>query len=352
MPTAPPVEITIQGRVTGPEDEPLPETSVDFYPRDPSLNPWTHSTSGWTDSTGTYSVSLSTGTYEVRIDPRAGGLLTHIGRVTFTRFSKRYDHAFHGYRVSGTLRDPSGGVVDSGTVAAISLSADPPRHAVAHVDDGTYSLVLPEGPYEFEARGHHWSGLPPLRKSTVSVRSDTTVDMDFTGIEVTGTVLGQDGVPLEEVVVEAAGGSIPVQKRTGPDGRYRLWVEPGIYFFRFWPWYGGIVPRTTDAMEISGPTHVDGDLSGVEWTGTVLWRSALEPVAEAWVTGYVVDSDPWLGASDQTDASGVFRLILEPNRRYNMRVSHENALPFELPGTERVHADTTFEILLDPAPGP
>ncbi|HEU5310080.1 MAG TPA: hypothetical protein VFV24_01380, partial [Candidatus Eisenbacteria bacterium] len=62
MPTAPPVEITIEGYVTGPEGEPLPETSVDFYPKDPSLSPWYNSTVGWTDSTGTYSVRLSTGT--------------------------------------------------------------------------------------------------------------------------------------------------------------------------------------------------------------------------------------------------------------------------------------------------
>ena len=352
MPTAPSVEITIEGRVTGPEGEPLPETSVDFYPKDSSLSPWYNSTVGWTDSTGTYSVHLSTGTYEVRIDPRAGGLLTHVDRVTFTRFSKRYDYAFHGYRVSGTLRDPDGGVVDSGTVAAISLSADPPRHALAHVGDGTYSLVLPEGPYDFEARGHYWSGLPPLRKATVNVRSDTTVDMDFTGIEVSGTVLGQGGVPLEDIVVQATGGSIPVQKRSGSDGHYRLWVEPGIYFFRFAPWYGGIVPRTTDAMEISAPIQLDADLSGVEWTGTVLWRSSGEPVPDAWATVEAVNSDPWLGASDQTDAAGSFRLILEPNRRYNLFVRRDDASAFVLHGTERVHTDTTFEILLDPAPEP
>jgi len=350
MPTAPPVEITIQGRITGPEGEPMPDTSVDFYPRDPTLTPWDNSTFGWTDSTGTYSVRLSTGTYEVRIDPGAGGFLTHIDQVRFTRSSKRYDHAFRGYKVSGAVRDPSGGVVDSGAVAARFLYSQPTRYAQTRVVNGAYSLVLPEGLYDFDAVGHHWSGVPPLRLSTVSVRNDTIINLDFAGIEVSGTVLGRDGAPLDEIVVEAVETSrLWLRTQTGPDGRYRIWVRPGTYTFRFWR--GGIVPRTTGPIEVTAPIQVDGDLSGPEWTGTVLWRSTREPVPGAWARAEAVTADPPTGASSETDVSGTFRVILEPNRRYDLRVRHDNAATFEVENI-RAQTDTTFEILLDPAPGP
>lgn len=94
MPTPPPIEITISGRILGPDGSALPGVSVVFYP----LEPGQYLETQETDSRGTYTVRLWTGTYRVRIDPRVHDLPDHEENVTFTRRSTRYDHSFTGIR--------------------------------------------------------------------------------------------------------------------------------------------------------------------------------------------------------------------------------------------------------------
>jgi hypothetical protein len=349
MPTAPPVEITVTGLITGPEGAPMPAVLV-FRPRGAPGDDLVHAR---TDSSGAYSVRLFPGTYEVWIEPSAEGLLRHVEAVAFRRTSTRFDHSFSGHQLTGTVRDPEGSVVDSGRVAVEILTPSPYTIGVTELKDGTYSFTVSTGTYSLHATaGNSWSGFPRGLVSPVGVRADTTVDIDLAGLQVSGAVAGPDAAPMEAVAVEAHGPSY-VQTQSGADGRYRLWVHPGSYRFKFWPLDSfHIAPRWTDPVQVQGPSTLDFDLAGVQWSGKVVWRATGGPVPYAWVVAFEGAAEyEGGGAGWRTDAGGTFRLILAPGKTYSLRV-YSGGVREIVMGGFTAGTDTTFEILADPISGP
>jgi hypothetical protein len=349
MPTAPPAEITVTGLITGPEGVPMPAVLV-FRPRGAPGDDNVHAR---TDSSGAYTVRLFPGTYEVWIEPSAEGYLRHVEAVAFRRTSARFDHSFSGHHLTGTVRDPEGSVVDSGRVVLEILTPTPYTIGMTELQDGTYSFTVSTGTYSLHATaGNGWAGFPHGLVSPVGVRADTTVDIDLTGLQVSGTAIGPDANPMDAVAVEAHGPS-DVQAQSGMDGRYRLWVHPGSYRFKFWPRDSvHIAPRWTEPVEVQEPSILDLDLAGVQWSGRVVWRATGGPVPFGWVVAHLEGAEyDWQGAGWQTDAGGTFRLVLAPGKTYSL-YAYSGGMREVVLGDFTAGTDTTFEILADPISGP
>lgn len=347
VPTALRSKITVVGRVTVSPSKPLPGTTL-FFTGEPALKNHAYAIA---DSSGAYSVRLISGTYDVEIDPPIGlGLLAHTEQVTVSDNHARVDFTFGGYRVTGRVVAPNGTLVDSGRVAATLLSAPGHSQAMSLLKQGSYSLLLPAGGYSFHAgAANHWSGFYPGRQESVLIDADTTIDFWLDGISVSGKVLGPDGLPMKDVGVEARAARHSVQNRTATDGNYQLYIPSGSY--RLWfrpphPFF--IMPRVVGPMTITEPTSIDGDLSGIEWAGTIRRIGTNEPVPGITVLVKMIEGDDQ-GAAILTGPQGDFRFILEADRRYDLS-THD---PERRETVARVHGvtattDTTLEILIAP----
>ncbi len=349
VPTALRSKITVVGRVTVSPSKPLPGTTLFFTSREPGLNDHAYAIA---DSSGTYSVRLISGTYEVEIEPTIeNGLLAHSERATVSDIRTRVDFTFSGYHITGRVVAPNGALVDSARITA-SLIAPRYSRATSLLKRGSYSLLLPAGRYSFYAvAANYWSGFSPGRKESVSVTADTTIDFQLDGIQISGRVLGPDGLPMRDVAVMARGANYnyTVQKRTTTDGNYQLFVPPGSY--RLWfrpphPFF--IMPRVVGPMTITEPTSVDCNLSGIEWAGTIRRIGTNEPVPGITVLVKMIEGDDQ-GAAILTGPQGDFRFILEADRRYDL-ATHD---PENRETVVKVHGvtattDTTLEILIAP----
>jgi hypothetical protein len=211
---------------------------------------------------------------------------------------------------------------------------------------GSYSLLLPAGAYSLYADdADYLSGLPPRFIAGVPITADTTIDIELTGIEVSGRVSGPDGLPMDSVRVRA---EYVVQNLTKSDGSYRLYVPPGPY--RIWfqpphPFY--IFPRVTAPMTISAPVSIDSDLSGVEWTGTVRRLGTREPLSGIRLLVTQVGDEVGRSAAISSGTQGEFRFILERYRSYDLQTNTlgTSGWTTSLQGVAAT-ADTTFEVLI------
>ena len=346
MPTAPRTEITVVGSVAGPSGEPLPGIVLSFASSEPRIEDFGSAITG---SDGAYSVRLISGTYRVQIDPPIEyGFMARTELVTVSDRHNRVDFAFLGHRVTGSVVDPNGNLLDNGGVSA-QLKPPGQGYAASWLKQGSYSLLLPAGTYLFHAgAADYWSGFSPERRESVQIAADTTIDFHLGGILVSGKVLGPDGPPMEGVAVEARGENGYVQNRTAIDGGYRLYVPSGPY--RLWfrpphPFY--IIPRIVGPLTITAPISIDGDLSGIEWSGTVRRLGTNEPAPGISIAARMVDDDDQRAAAIRTGLQGEFRFVLEADRRYDLTTydpeSGEQAV--RLHGVAAT-ADTTLEILI------
>jgi hypothetical protein len=348
MPTAPRTEINVVGHVVGPSGEPLPRTALAFRPGERAL---LESGFAITDASGSFSVRLLSGTYQVQIQPPIG-LMSRTERVTVSDRNCRVDFAFLGFRVTGTVVDPNGSLLDSGWVAAqqpgVGFASSPVRQ-------GSYSLFLPAGKYSFQAGSDdYWSGFSPMRQESVQIPADTTIHFRLNGILISGKVLGPDGLAMKNVGVHAEGiGQFAyARNRTTVDGGYRLYVPSGSYRLWFRPPHPAIIPRVVGPQTITVPTSIDVDLSGIEWSGTVRLFGTNEPAPGIIVLVRMIDDDD-RSAAIRTGAQGDFRFIVEADRRYDLSTYDEGRRE-EVVRVQGITAaaDTAFEILIPPPPAP
>ena len=341
-------KITVVGRVTVSPSKPLPGTSLFFTPGEPGLNDHGFAIA---DSSGTYSVRLISGTYDVEIGPTIGdGLLAHSERVTVSDNHARVDFTFRGCHVTGKVLAPNGALVDSGRVTAF-LIAPGRSTAVSLLRQGSYSLLLPGGRYSFYAgAANYWSGFSPERKESVSIAADTIIDFQLDGIQVSGRVRGPDGLPMRDVAVRAQGANYSIQNRTAADGSYRLYVPSGLYRLWFSPPYPFfIIPRVVGPLAVTVPTSIDEDLSGIEWTGSVRRSDTNEPAPGITVVVKVIEDGDERIAAIRTGPQGEFRFILEADRRYDLATSdpERRETVVRMQGVTAT-TDTTLRILIPP----
>jgi len=341
MPTAPRVPITVEGRISGPSGEPLEGAVIVFLSGEAVDTGWGVAE---TDSLGQYAVSLLTGSYAANVYPPDDyGAPAHYARVTFSNSHHRYDFSFQGFRVTGRVLAPTAAPIGSGYISA--YKQDPPHgSAYAPLRSGSYSLLLPAGVYSLHARdANSYSGLPARYVGGVPITADTTIDIDFTGIEVSGHVSGPEGLPMDSVRVRA---EYVVQNYTKPDGSYRLYVPTGTYRIWFLPPHAYILPRVTAPMTVSAPVTIESDFSGVEWTGTVRRLGTGVPLPEVHLFVRQVGDEVGRGASAVSGAQGEFRFILERDRSYDLQTyTPGSGWTTRLQGVAAT-ADTTLEILV------
>lgn len=350
MPTAPRTGVLVHGTITGPAGEPVERTLIAFTPQEEVLQ---DSTFDYTQTgpDGTYSMPLLPGEYELRIVPFGHPWLGYTNLVRVSNENDRFDYAFHGHQVTGRLLDPAGGVVTNGWVSA-RIEAPHPSSAVAHIEQGTFSLLLPSGSYALtgEVAGY-FSGIPSRTISGVPIQSDTTFDVLLTGVPVQGSVTGPDGAPMPLAEVEIW----PQRVLTNDAGAYRIFAEPGVHAIRcFPPEDRSEVLWRTVARNLTGPTTIDFDLRGIVWSGTVRFAGSLEPAEGHYVEALTLAPDNRV-AWWRVGPAGDFKVILEANRIYDLHVRSPysgDLDPPEYAARFRATADTTFDILIPPPPSP
>lgn len=349
MPTAPRTGIVVHGTITGPSGE-AEDAWIVFVPQESVLQDSTSESYTRSGSDGTYSLPLLPGDYELRIASASHG--EWLGYTNLVRVSgehDRFDYAFHGHRVTGRLIDPTGVLVTEGRVSA-RIESPHPSYASAGIEQGTFSLLLPSGSYDLTGEvADYYSGIPSRTITGIPIQSDTTFDLELTGVPVQGTVTGPDGAPMPLAEVEIW----PKRVLTNDSGGYRIFAEPGVHAIRCFPPDGQneILWRTV-ARNVTGPTTVDFDLRGIVWSGTVRFVGSLEPAERRYVEALTLPPDnryAWW----QVGPAGDFKVILEANRTYDLHVRSPYAGdldPPEYAARFRATADTTFDILIPPPP--
>lgn len=349
MPTAPPTLVTVHGTITGLNGEPVPNIYVRFLPIDVAL-PDSLGDSYWarTETSGSFSVQLLTGSYEIQVLPPNdhSGWLGYSNQIRVTRDHTLFDYAFHGFKVTGRLLDPEGVALTDGYVVA-KTEADHPSYAATNVTNGQFSLVLPAGRYTISGEAAHFAaGYTAASLISVPIEADTTFDIRLPGVPVTGTVVGPDGLPLDHAMVNGRSAFT----LTDANGAYRLYLTEGPHAILCDPQTAGILPRQV-VLPIQGPTTIDFDFRGVIWSGTVVTAGSNQPVAGCHVSLIMAGSgfDTYV----HTDEQGAFRFVVPPYALCELDAYlHAETWTQIFHGFYRASTDTTFAMVAPASPSP
>ena len=216
-----------------------------------------------TDAQGRFSIRLPVGIYEVWVGGGAdsGSMSLRASDVTVRPPRVRLDLHYAAFRVSGRMVGHGGTVIASGHVFVLSGT----NTANAEIRSGLFRLLLPADTYGIWATPDAaYSGFPRLRFDSVAVASDTTFDLSVDGNEVTGTVTGPGGMPLEGAFVSGYASTASAYSPTASDGTYRIYLPTREYAFRVSPGHGrdSIGVRDYPPILIDSPRTLDFDLSG------------------------------------------------------------------------------------------
>ena len=271
------------------------------------------------DSAGSFRVDLYPGTYGVRWDPSYSSNVYRDRESPERTVDVSTDHStlewiVDGIVVQGSVKDPSGATVDSFGVYAVNDRYD----AGTSTGSGHYELYLAPGTYTFVAYGRYGSGIPSQSFVQIPVQSDTTLDFQIEGVEITGTVRGPGSIPLVGATVQARGETNGTVALSNESGTYRMYLPQQNVRFRIFPAEAWILQQLTTNMAITGPTSIDFNLGATEWTGIVTRSDTGAPVSDATVTAVLVADAYDRQATTTTDALGQFRLALDPGREYDL----------------------------------
>ena len=362
MPTAPRPRVTISGQITDRDGPGIEGAYVSFFSLDPRDQPQetivivgaararsSHDFTTVTDGSGRYRLTLPAGPYEVFLSP-SGYPYATLPRVQVAQGSE-VNYRYDGVRISGDVTGPAGVALTNVDVWVYRYEPySDPVSAYSRISSGRYSFLVPPGTYALRAQTAGGVGLPRVEIPSLAIVRDTTVDLSLDGHAVTGTVTGQNGAPLDRILIRASNttASSEVTTFSKADGSYTMYLPTGVYHLRLSPWdLSYIASREFAPVSITGPATLDFDMSGVEWTGTVK-RSSDSTAISASVGAFEV-----MGVSSAyatTDGSGAFRLIVAPNTYYTLRVS--NSYLVTVVGVFATAADSTFDLYVDAPPLP
>jgi hypothetical protein len=253
--------------------------------------------------------------------------------------------------VTGRLLGPGGTPLDDGVVETERFypGAVKERSSLANQ---AYVLYLEAGTYDFVAiPAPAYPGIPAVRFRGIPIASDTTIDFPLEGHPVDGTVTGDLGAPLGDTSVSADGILAYAATRTGPDGRYRLYLPTGNYVVQVRPGFTNrnTLARRYGSVAVGAPSTLDFDLSGTRWTGTV--RSTMDgsPLASVDVSARELGTGFEAGAT--SGPSGNFLLVLRPYSTYDILLSSGivGVVQRTIVGVPAAN-DSTFDLYVEPAP--
>jgi hypothetical protein len=354
LPVKPAAIVEVSGTVTDSSGRPLADTYVIFYPTRYTLSEFYGSGFAITDTTGAYSLQLIAATWDVYYSLPTDVVFSggqRLSRVAISPEHPRVDLTIGGFRVEGRVMDPAGSGLDSGYVTANDHLR---THTRTRFRNGRFVLMLPGSVYDLVASSAAAEdGYPSRTVTGVPVHADTSFDIKLVGDPVTGFISGPGGAPLQGLLVTADGGDVIARARTGTDGRYTVYLPPGNYRFTCTPGPSDryIMERIFPPRNVAGPATIDFDLSGVEWSGTVRSSATLLPLEGVWVRASLFADLFERSAFIKTNAAGEFGLVLEPQREYRLEFFGLDVTDLTYPGILAT-ADSTFDVLLDPAPIP
>ncbi|WP_435020893.1 M56 family metallopeptidase [Tundrisphaera sp. TA3] len=212
--------------------------------------------------------------------------------------------------LAGVVIDPQGRPIEGVLADAYSWA---PGHEARTGSDGLFRIKVPvRGKTEirltkdgYEPR--EFIDQPTGRKGWVVAMGNSTY---FEGI-----VLAPDGSPVADAPIRADGGERRMAGggrlsncwtvgRSGPDGRYRLYVEPGVYEFELRVPGRGVARVPGQAISSDEARSLDLRLiPGVDFRARVVDDQTGEPVA-----GFVLPDRQSGGVAGTSDAAGLIRI--------------------------------------------
>jgi hypothetical protein len=342
MPVAPGTDSNVTGTILDREGQPVEGARLYFERR--TQGPHPNYASATTGADGSYSAELREGAYRVQIQPPYDRGFPYVLVESFEvpHGGGRFDYRYTGTLVSGSATGPGGEPMSTFQVGASAI--DFLSWVSTEGRNGTYSLLLNPGRYEFDAHPGYASGAPRYHFEATITEQDTVIDLDFSGSEITIHV-SLFGSPVPDVQVGAQGSDVTASSDTDIDGNARLYLPPGGYTITAATSAYGITGPERQYVDVQGAGTVPFDLSGVRWNATVRRRGDLQSVSQAEVYVYEIGGARWGGA--HTDQNGTFAMIVHPDWGHDIRV-----IP---PGSSQAYtvtgvassADSTFDLLID-----
>jgi hypothetical protein len=291
--------------------------------------------SATTNASGTYSLGVDAGTYDLVIDTPAGsGYSDDQVQNIVVSGNVRQDIVLiaesNFFQVSGTLTGHGGNPVANANVYLYSG----PRSFAAKTDaNGAYSLAIPAGTYLF--RFYHGTPYSPhapqgyyyCDKHNVAVSGDTVVDYALPVNRLSGKVLGEDGVAVGDAQIQLWGGYSATNEGCYGDHWVKTDASGAYTAFVFHQTGARVYPPTTapygniqESFAVSGDTQRDFTVPReVILSGTVTGYGG-EPVANQLVRVYRISNY----IHTYTDDQGAYSLGVPPGT-YNVEV-HRNAV--------------------------
>ena len=349
MPTAPGSSTNrVTGSILDRDGSPMGETRIYFEPRSAGLasplNPAT------TASDGTFSLEVREGTYRVYIQPPYNETYPPVSVESFQvpRGGTRFDYRYTGTLVSGVATGPQGDPMSVFHVGAnekngIGFNSTDGRN-------GSYSILLQPGTYDFYASPASGAGLPRFRFEATITEQDTTIDLDFSGSEITVHV-SLFGSPIPDVIVYAEGTSVSAYSATDIDGNARLYLPPAGYTISVESNVSGMTGPERRYVDVQGDGTVPFDLTGARWDVTVLRSGDHQPVSQAEVYVYEIGGSRY--GSSRTDQYGKFAMVVQPNWGHEIRIIPPGSFQAYTVTNVASAADSTFDLLVPiPVPAP
>jgi len=304
-----------------------------------------------TDTTGSYRTTLPEGVYEMylrsRFDASQSVPEIEMAGIRIQAPTTRFDYQYRGFPVTGHVFGPLGSALDSVWISVYDRETE--FYTRVLTGGQGYRLFLPKaGRYSGSVQpARRYSGIPSLFFTDLAVARDTILDFRLEGNAVTGTVSLGSTVPVEAYVY--ASGTRNAEARTESDGTFVIYLPTGHYDWHIDPIGGSdyIYPLYEAGPDVAGPATVDFDLSGTHWSGTVRDSASGAPIES-------VSVEAWLGSGERatnvTDATGRYELILRSYLRYNISLGPPNPSLRGIPVYGLLAAgDSTIDLYMAPA---
>ena len=220
-PTSAQQTVTLSGRVTDAAGQPVSGATVSLE------NP------GWvgqeTDTNGNYRLSVSPGTYRLRVRPPHGPFIGQkVEGVALSTNTTRNFVLEEGVTLSGRVTGPAG---QPASWAWLTVhTGDYQEIGFGQADaSGRYSLGLPVGTYQIDVYSNDF---PSKTLEGVEVAHDTVLNIILeSGVLLEGKVVDDAGQPVPDAQVCA---HLPVEDQwfcaeTEPAGSFQLRVPPAVY---------------------------------------------------------------------------------------------------------------------------
>ncbi|GLI38486.1 carboxypeptidase regulatory-like domain-containing protein [Geobacter hydrogenophilus] len=331
--------ITVSGTVTSSDGTTVQNATIYFRYAGTS----TVAKSVSSGTTGTYTVLLSPGSYDIQISASKGSVNHIASNVSYYLYSQSFsatttkDFLLSTVKVTGKTTDSNGVAVAGVTLRAeYTSSADFYLNYETATSDanGSYTLYLP--PYS----NYLITATPPTGNTVLAptnftgqnFTSDTVKDFALSSaVTVSGTVTSSDGTAVQNATIyfRYAGTSTTAKSvSSGTDGLYTALVAPGAYDIQVSASKGSVNHVASSVsyylynQSFSANTTKDLNLSTVKITGKTTDSNGV-PIAGVSVRAeYISGSGFYLNYESATsDASGTYILYLPPYNGYSINIT-------------------------------